>query len=62
MLGVRRTTVTLLAQSLKDKSAINYARGHITIIDRENLEQCACECYAVIRREKLSVKYGVDSH
>ena len=43
MLGVRRTTVTLLAQALKEKGLIRYSRGHILITNRKNLEDCACE-------------------
>ena len=59
MLGVRRTTVTLLAQSLQRKDVIKYARGHITILDRGHLERCACECYGVMQQEKLPLKLGV---
>ena len=58
MLGVRRTTVTLLAQSLEHRGLIRYARGRITILNREQLERCACECYAVLRQEKFPLKSG----
>jgi CRP-like cAMP-binding protein len=51
MLGVRRTTVTLLAQSMQDKGMIKYRRGQIKILDRKRLKACACECYDVMRRE-----------
>jgi CRP-like cAMP-binding protein len=50
MLGVQRTTVTAAARSLQAKSAIRYRRGVVDIIDRSVLEQLACECYGVIRR------------
>jgi len=59
MLGVRRTTVTLLAQTLLRNDLIKYARGHITIIDRKRLERCACECYAIMQQEKLPLRIGV---
>ncbi len=59
MLGVRRTTVTLLAQSLQEKGLIKYTRGKIIIVDRKGLERCACECYAVLQQEKLPLKIGV---
>jgi DNA-binding transcriptional regulator YhcF (GntR family) len=51
MMGVRRTTVTTEAQSLAQTGMIQYRRGHITIINRDGLEECACECYTVIREE-----------
>jgi len=49
MLGVRRTTVTLLAEHLKDRGIIKYSRGKIAIVDRAALERCACECYRTIK-------------
>jgi CRP-like cAMP-binding protein len=51
MLGVRRTTVTLVAQALQDDGLLRYRRGRIEIMDRAALEARACECYAVVRRE-----------
>jgi len=50
MLGVQRTTVTAVARSLQTKGAIHYRRGVVDIVDRTALEQLACECYGVIRR------------
>jgi CRP-like cAMP-binding protein len=34
MLGVRRTTITLLAQTMQENGLIAYSRGHIVIVDR----------------------------
>jgi CRP-like cAMP-binding protein len=51
MLGVRRTTVTLVAQSLQDAGLLRYRRGRIEIVDRDALEERACECYQTVRWE-----------
>jgi hypothetical protein len=51
MLGVRREGVTDAAGRLQRLGAIEYCRGHITILDRPLLEQMCCECYAVVRKE-----------
>jgi DNA-binding transcriptional regulator YhcF (GntR family) len=53
MLGVRRTTVTLLAQELQRSGVLRYTRGRITILDRAALEARACECYGVNRKLSL---------
>jgi CRP-like cAMP-binding protein len=50
-LGVRRTTVTLIAQLLQTAGMIRYRRGVIQILDRAALEQSACECYRTIRQQ-----------
>jgi CRP-like cAMP-binding protein len=50
MLGVQRTTVTAVARGLQERGAIRYRRGVVDIIDRQALEQMACECYGAINR------------
>jgi CRP-like cAMP-binding protein len=50
MLGVRRTSVTLVANRLQTDGLIRYFRGTIAILDRAGLEAAACECYRAIRR------------
>jgi CRP-like cAMP-binding protein len=49
MLGVQRSSVSLSAHALQNSGLIRYTRGKIKIVDRKSLEQCACECYSVIR-------------
>jgi CRP-like cAMP-binding protein len=49
MLGVRRTSVTLVAGTLQRAGLIKYRRGHIEIIDAEAMEASSCECYATVR-------------
>jgi CRP-like cAMP-binding protein len=51
MLGVRREGVTEAAGKLQSLGAIRYVRGKITVLDRPQLEQLCCECYAVVKRE-----------
>jgi CRP-like cAMP-binding protein len=48
MLGVQRTTVTLVARTLQAAKLITYRRGQITVLDRAGIEEAACECYEVI--------------
>jgi CRP-like cAMP-binding protein len=45
MLGTSRPTVTVVAGTLQKAGLIKYHRGHLTIVDRENLEAASCECY-----------------
>lgn len=49
MLGARRATVTLIAGALQRAGLIQYQRGRVTILDRERLEEAACDCYRVIK-------------
>ena len=51
MLGVRREGVTAAAHQLHSLGLIHCTRGHIAVLDRRGLEQRACECYSVIRKE-----------
>jgi CRP-like cAMP-binding protein len=51
MLGVRPERVTQAAQKLQDAGWIRYSRGHITVINRKELENHSCECYGALKRE-----------
>jgi CRP-like cAMP-binding protein len=51
MLGVRREGVTEGALSLQRAGLIQYARGHIVVLDRPGLEKRSCECYAAVKKE-----------
>jgi CRP-like cAMP-binding protein len=51
MLGTDRSGVAIAAGTLQKAGFINYTHGTIHINDREGLEQAACECYAVARRQ-----------
>ena len=51
MLGVRRDGVTEAALKLQKAGLIQYARGHITVLDRNGLQKRCCECYGVVKKE-----------
>lgn len=51
MLGVRREGITLAAQKLAKKKLIKNTRGTIEIIERQGLEDAACECYEIVNTE-----------
>jgi CRP-like cAMP-binding protein len=49
MLGVRRTSVTVVAGTLQEAGMISYTRGHIQLLDIAALQEAACECYQTIK-------------
>jgi CRP-like cAMP-binding protein len=51
MLGLRRPTVSEIAQGLQARDLISYHRGQMVIEDRAGLEALTCDCYTVVRRE-----------
>jgi CRP-like cAMP-binding protein len=51
MLGVPRTSVTMIAVGLQKQGLIRYSRGKISILDRRRLEAASCECYRLVREE-----------
>lgn len=51
MLGVRRASVTSAAIMLQADGLIRYSRGHVTVLDRQGLENFSCECYRVVKAE-----------
>ena len=48
LLGVSRQSVSVTANALREKGAIRLGRESVEIISRTTLEQCSCECYAII--------------
>jgi CRP-like cAMP-binding protein len=50
MLGVQRSTVSVVTRTLQTAGLIRQSRGGITITDRAGLEEVTCECYGRIRR------------
>jgi CRP-like cAMP-binding protein len=55
MIGARRNSVSIVANTLQRSNYICYSRGHIEIIDLDGLNRTACECYVAVKQhcEKL---------
>ena len=51
MLGVRRTSVSLVANTLQNAGLIRYSRGRIEITDLEGLRAASCECYGRVKTQ-----------
>jgi len=50
MLGVRRTSVSVVAHTLQQAGLMKYARGRIQITDLEGMRETACECHATVSK------------
>jgi CRP-like cAMP-binding protein len=59
MVGVQRTTVTLVASKLQTADVIRCRRGKVRILDAEKLENAACDCYSRMRELRESLHEGV---
>jgi hypothetical protein len=45
MLGTRRASVSVAASILQRAGLIHYARGFVSIVNRQGLEEACCECH-----------------
>ena len=62
MLGSTRSTVSIAAAHLKAKGLIDYHRGKIILLNKEELEGEACECYRVVRDHLESIReFGTEN-
>ncbi len=48
-LGVKRPTISLVANTLQKDGLIAYHRGAVRILDRARLEQAACDCFKITK-------------
>jgi CRP-like cAMP-binding protein len=51
MIGARRNSVSLVANTLQQAKFIHYSRGHIEITNLDGLSKTACECYATVKTQ-----------
>jgi CRP-like cAMP-binding protein len=51
MIGARRNSVSLVANTLQQAKFIHYSRGHIEITNLDGLSKTACECYATVKAQ-----------
>jgi DNA-binding transcriptional regulator YhcF (GntR family) len=62
MLGVQRSTVSLVTRTLQTAGLISQSRGVITVTDRAGLEETTCECYGTIRSTFERLLPGTYTH
>jgi len=51
MIGARRNSVSLVANTLQQANFIHYSRGHIEIINLDGLIRTSCECYTMVKTQ-----------
>jgi CRP-like cAMP-binding protein len=51
MMGVRRTSVSVVANTFQQAGLLRYSRGHIRILNLEGLRETACECYETVKSQ-----------
>lgn len=49
LLGVRRTSVSIVASTLQQAGLISYRRGRISVTNLPGLQEAACECYGTVK-------------
>lgn len=49
MIGVTRSSVSVVAATLQKAGLISYSRGHLHIDDLERVRRAACECHEAVR-------------
>jgi len=51
MIGARRNSVSLVANTLQQANVIHYSRGHIEISNLDGLIKTSCECYGMVKAQ-----------
>jgi CRP-like cAMP-binding protein len=52
MLGVRRSGVSVAANTLQAGGLIRLQRGHVLVLDHEGLAAASCDCYRIIQSSR----------
>jgi Mn-dependent DtxR family transcriptional regulator len=55
MMGVRRTSVSVVAAEFQAEGLISYHRGKLHILDVERLKRRACECHRSIQEQYVEI-------
>lgn len=58
MLGVRRTSVSLVANTLQKAGLIKYSRGRIQVTALKRLKNASCECYGAVKAKNRLLLNG----
>ena len=58
MLGVTRPSVNVAVNTLQKAGLIRHRKGQLEVLDREGLEDAACECYRVVRDRYARLEDG----
>ncbi len=53
VLGLRRQTVSEVCSQLHEAGIIDYSRGTLTVVRRDDLQHRSCQCYSRVRRASL---------
>jgi CRP-like cAMP-binding protein len=61
MVGVQRTTVTLVASKLQSAGIIRCRRGRVRVLDPAKLEAAACPCYGRMRQTREGMERSSES-
>jgi hypothetical protein len=50
MIGAGRPAVSIVTGTLQTAGLIRANRGRITILNRQGMEEAACECYQIVKQ------------
>ena len=61
MIGARRNSVSLVANTLQQANFIHYSRGHIEITNLDGLIKTSCECYGMVKAQYTQIAASAHS-